>query len=155
MTIRRCAIYFILIVLMAFTICNAGELKFNICKQVSAKQLAALYKSNLFPSEQENGCQWSVKPGGKAFFQIGVIESQENLRGYFEKKIPENYNLKKINNLGDRGLLTESEGYLDVIVIREGDRVLISTVDLLYIKQGNGRQKILWDVYRGILQKLR
>ena len=154
MVIRSCAIYIILIILGAFTICNAGELHFNVCEQVSAKQLATLYRKKLFPSEQENGCLWSKNPGGMAYFQIGVIESQKNLRDYFQKEIPPNFTLKKINDLGNRGLMTASEGYLAVIVIREGDWVLISTVNFLNIKHGGEKQKILWGICRGILQKL-
>jgi hypothetical protein len=154
MAIRGCAILIVLIMLGAFTICNARELNFNVCEQVSAKQLAALSRIKLFPSEQENGCQWSKKPGDMAYFQIGVIESQENLRGYFQKELPPNFELDKINDLGDRGLMTASEGYLSVIAIRKGDWVLISTVNFLNIKHGSGKQKILWDIYGGILQKL-
>jgi hypothetical protein len=155
MPIIRCVLYTVLIILGLLSIGNAKELNIDVCELVSPKQLADLYPSELFPSHQANGCRWSNTPNGKAYFQIGVIESQKNLRQYFEKDIPANYKLKRINDLGDRGLLTESKGCFSVIAIREGSWVLISTVDLLYVKQGDERQKILWDIYRGVLQSLK
>lgn len=155
MPITRCAIHTVLIIIGLLSLCNAEELSFDVCELVSPKQLADLYPSKLFPSHQENGCRWSNTPNGMAYFQIGIIESQKNLRHFFDKDIPPNYKLRRINDLGDRGLLTESKEYLSVIVIREGSWVLISTVDLLYIKQGEKRQKMLWAIYRGILQSLR
>jgi hypothetical protein len=154
MTMIRLAVYAILIALSPFSIGNADGLRFKVCELVSSEQLAALYPSTLYADQKENGCRWSDTPRGTAFFQIGIMESQKNLRHYFEKEIPANYKLKRINDLGDRGLLTESKGYLSVIAIREGSWILISTVDLLYIKQGDERQKMLWDIYRGILQSL-
>ena len=151
---RSGAIFIVLYLLCAFTQCYADGINFNVCKHVSGEQLAAIYPKKLFPTEQERGCQWSNRPGGIPYFQIGVIESQKNLRDYFHKEIPLNFELKKINDLGDRGLMTVSEGYLAIIVIREGDWVLISTVNSLYIKRGSEKQKYLWNIYRRILQKL-
>lgn len=154
MSIRGCAIYVVLIVLGSFMVCAASELNLNICEQVGSERLALLYRSTLFPNEETNGCRWSDRPGGKAFFQIGVLKSQKNLSDFFEKTLPPDFELIKINELGDRGLMTVSKGYLAVIAVREGDWVLISTVDLLYLKQGEERQKVLWDIYREILQNL-
>lgn len=152
---RNYSIFFVFYVLVAATLSYADEANFNVCKRVSDKQLATIYSKKLFPTEQEGGCQWSNKPGGMAYFQIGVIKSQKNLREFFQKEIPPNFFLKKINDLGDRGLMTVSEGYLAIIVIREGDWVLISTVNFLYIKHGGEKQQYLWDIYRGILKNLR
>jgi len=152
---RNGIILIIFYVLGTFTLCYAEKLSFNVCKQVGEKQLSAIYSKKLYPTEQENGCQWSTKPGGMASFQIGVIESQKNLRDFFQKEIPPNFELKKINDLGDRGLMTVSEGLLDIILIRKGNRVLISTANSLYIKHGSERQKNLWDIYRRILKRLR
>jgi hypothetical protein len=151
---RGWAIFIIFFLLGAFPRCFAGEKKFNVCEQVSDDQLTGIYQKKLFPIEQERGCQWSDKPGGRVYFQIGVIESQKNLRDFFQKEIPPNIELKKSNDLGDRCLLTVSEGYLAVVVIREGDWVLVSTVNFLKIKQRSEKQKYLWDIYRGILRKL-
>lgn len=68
--------------------------------------------------------------------------------------MPQNYKLKKISDLGDRAMMTVTDGLLSVVAIREGDWVLISTVDLLYIKQGGQKQEHLWDIYRRILRRL-
>lgn len=152
--IRSCSIFILFLILATITPCIAGDLNFNVCEQVSARQLSEIYSSKLFPKEELNGCRWSDKPGGIAYFQIGIIKSQNNLKQFFQKEIPTNYKLKKIDGLGDRGLMTEAKGYIDVIVIRKGDWVLISTVDLLYIKNEDARQKILWDIYHRILQTL-
>lgn len=149
------AICTILITLNPFIIGHADDHIPPVCKMVSSEQLAALYPSKLYPSQQENGCRWSATPNGKAYFQIGIIESAKNLRQFFEKKLPPNYQLKRISDIGDRGLFTESGGYFSVIAVREGNWVLISTVDLLYIEQDDPRQTILWDIYRDILQGLR
>lgn len=154
MAIRGCTFSIIFILLVPFPFCNAGELNFNVCEQVSARQLAALYRTKLFSSEQENGCRWSNEPRGMTYFQIGIIEGQKNLRAYFQKAIPSDFTLMKINDLGDRGLMTTAEGYLAVIVVREGEWVLVSTVNYLFIKHRSERHKILWDIYRGILKKL-
>ena len=151
---RSGALLIVLYLLGVFTQCYAEGINLNVCEQVSDEQLAAIYPKKLFPTEQERGCQWSNKPGGIPYLQIGVIESQKILRDYFHKEIPPDFELKKIKDLGDRGLMTVSEGYLAIIVIREGDWVLISTVDSLYIKQGGEKHKYLWNIYRGILQKL-
>ena len=136
-------------------ICQAKALTYPACDMVDPEQLAALYPSPLFPSQQKNGCRWSDKPGGKATFQIGIIESPKNLRQFFETKIPADYRLDKIRDLGDRGLFTHTRGYLSVVVIRQGSWVLISTVDLLYIKTDGTRQRQLWDIFRGILKSLK
>lgn len=149
-----CAIFSIFMVIGPFKHCFADEINFNVCEQVSDEQTAAIYHKKLFPIEQERGCQWSTKPGGMAYLQIGVIESHKNLRDYFQKEIPPNYELKKIDNLGDRCLTTVSEGYLSVIVIREGDWVLISTVNFLKIKYGGEKQEYLSDIYRNLLKNL-
>jgi hypothetical protein len=136
-------------------ICQANALAYPVCDMVEPEQLAALYPSPLFPSQQKNGCRWSDKPGGRATFQIGIIESPKNLRRFFEAKIPADYRLEKIKDLGDRGLYTHVRGYLSVVAIRQGSWVLISTVDLLYIKAGDTRQRQLWDIFRGILKSLK
>lgn len=149
------AIRAFLVILGLPFVCHANQQVVPVCEIVDSGQLAALYASKLYPSQQENGCRWSVTPDGKAFFQIGVIESHKNLRQFFEKKIPLDYRLKKITDLGDRGLFTESGGYFSVIAIRDGNWVLISTVDLLYIKPGDTRQTVLWDIYRNVLKNLR
>jgi hypothetical protein len=151
---RSGAIFIIFYFLGVFTQCYAEGINLNVCEQVSDEQLAAIYPKKLFPTEQERGCQWSNKPGGIPYFQIGIIEGNKNLREYFHKEIPPDFELKKIKDLGDRGLMTISEGYLAIIVIREGDWVLISTVNSLYIKQCSEKHEYLRNIYRGILQKL-
>lgn len=148
-------IIIVFFVLGTFTLCDADGIDVNVCKQVSDAQLAAIYPRTLFPTEQKSGCQWSNNPGGRTYFQIGVIESQKNLRDFFHKEIPPGFNLKRINDLGDRGLMTVSEGILNVVVVREGNWVLISTADLLYIKNGGQRQKMLWDIYLKILENFK
>lgn len=153
MTFIGPTIFTALIILSPF-IGHANDHVPPVCAMVSSEQLAALYPSTLYPSQQENGCRWSATPNGKAYFQIGVIESPKNLRQFFEKNIPSKYQLKKISDIGDRGLFTESGEYFSVIAIREGSWVLISTVDLLYIKKDDARQNILWDIYREILHSL-
>ncbi len=151
---RGCAIFLIFLVIGPLKHCFADEINFNVCEQVGDEQLAAICQKKLFPIEQERGCQWSTKPGGMAYFQIGIIESQKNLRDYFQKEIPPDFELKKIDNLGHRCLTTVSEGYLSVILIRDGDWVLISTVNLLNIKYGGEKQEYLSDIFRRILRNL-
>ena len=154
MALMRFVLFTTWIVLSFAIVSSANELAFSVCSMVSPRQLAALYSTALAPRRQANGCRWSDAPDGTAIFQIGLIQSSKNLRQFFEKQIPVNYRLRKTDDLGDRGLYTESRGYLSVIAIREGSWVLISTVDLLYIKQGDERQTVLWDIYRKILQRL-
>jgi hypothetical protein len=153
MTFIGYTIFTMLIILSPF-ISHANDHVPSVCAMVSSEQLAALYPSTLYSSQQENGCRWSTTPNGKAYFQIGVVESPNNLRQFFEKNIPSNYQLKKTSDIGDRGLFTEYRGNLSVIAIREGSWVLISTVDLLYIKMEDARQHLLWEIYREILQSL-
>ena len=148
-------VFFTVWLVFSFAIVSgASELPFSVCGMVSPRQLTALYPTALYPRQEANGCRWSDAPDGTAIFQIGLIESSRNLRQFFEKQIPANYRLRKISDLGDRGLFTESQGYLSVIAVREGGWVLISTVDLLYIKPADERQYVLWDLYRKILQRL-
>lgn len=150
----RCTLCAVLLVVAHASVCGADEVPRTVCEMVSPRQLAALYPSTLYASRQENGCRWCDAPNGTAYFQIGIIRSPKPLRQYFEKQIPANHQLGKINDLGDRGLFIESNGYLSVIAIREGGWVLISTVDLLFIKQGEARHELLWDIYREILKSL-
>lgn len=153
---RRYAIqYAVFIFCWLSFICQANALTYPVCDMVEPEQLAALYPSPLFPSQQKNGCRWSDKPDARATFQIGIIESPKNLRQFFEAKIPADYRLDKIKDLGDRGLYTHARGYLSVIAIRQGNWVLISTVDLLYIKTGDTRQRQLWDIFRKVLKSLK
>lgn len=151
---RGSAIFIVFFLLGAFTRCFAGDIRFDVCEQVSDSQLIGIYQNKLFPIEQEQGCQWSDQPDGRVYFQIAVIESQKHLREFFQKEMPPGTELNKINGLGDRCLLTVSEGYLAVIVIREGDWVLISTVNFLKIKPRSEKQERLWDIYRKILINL-
>ena len=60
----------------------------------------------------------------------------------------------KISDLGDGGLMSVGEGELGVVVIRKGDRVLLSAVTFLDIKPGSKKQAVLWDIYRHILQQM-
>ena len=151
---RIAIIYCILFIIGASINCDAGDFPYPVCEMVSPNQLAEIYPSTLFPSAQENGCRWSDRPNGKAIFQIGIIKSANGIRQFFEKELPHNYQLKKITDLGDRGLYTESKDALSVIAIRKGDWVLVSTVDLLYIQSDSKRQKQLWGIYRELLKNL-
>ncbi|XPS86879.1 uncharacterized protein Dvar_48970 [Desulfosarcina variabilis str. Montpellier] len=155
MQVSHCIIYAVLFFFCLPFICQANALIYPVCEMVSPEQLAALYPSPLYPSQQKNGCRWSDKPNGRAYFQIGIIENSKNLRQFFEKQLPSGYHLEKIKDIGNRGLYTQSNGYLSVVAIRQGNWVLVSTVDLLYIKMGDGRQNQLWDIFRGILKSLK
>jgi hypothetical protein len=41
-----------------------------------------------------------------------------------------------------------------VIVIRKGDRVVQSSATFLDIEPGSAKQRVLWDIYRGILDRI-
>jgi hypothetical protein len=139
----------------AHSLCFAGDINFSVCEQVSVKQLTSICQVKLFPVEQERGCQWRNNPSGIPYFQIGIIESHNNLRQFFEKELPANYSLMKVNDIGDRGLMTVSGEYLSAVVIRDGNWVLISTLNNIKIKMNSVKHDALWDIYRGVLHKLR
>ena len=43
---------------------------------------------------------------------------------------------------------------VDKVVVKKGDWVLQSAVIFLDIEPGSEKQKVLWDIYRGVLEKL-
>jgi len=132
---------------------SVGE-KLDICSQVGAAQLKKLYRKPLYPTATDNGCFWSEKPGGMAFFDINVHKARRPLREYYNKNLPASVKLEKINGIGDEGLVNVSEGTLGVVVIRKGKLVLQSAVTFLDIKPGSKKQAILWGIYRRIVQQL-
>jgi len=129
-----------------------GEI--DICKQVSAGQLKKLYRKHLYPTAYDNHCMWSERPHGMADLDIKVQDARGPLRAYFVKPLPSRIKLVKISDLGDGGLMSVGEGELGVVVIRKGDRVLLSAVTFLDIKPGSKKQAVLWDIYRHILQQM-
>ncbi|WP_319521839.1 hypothetical protein [uncultured Desulfosarcina sp.] len=133
----------------------AGEKSGDICRQVTAEQLSKLYRKPLYPSEHGNGCMWSKKPGGMAYLDINVHEYQKDIRQYFNKEMPSHIKLEKITDLGDDGLMTVVEGCLGVIVVKKGDRVMQSAVTFLEIEPKSDKQKVLWDIYRNVLKRLK
>jgi len=140
---------------LAHSLCVAGDINFSVCDQVSVKQLTSISQVRLFPVEQARGCQWRNNPSGIPYFQIGIIESHNNLRQFFDKELPANYSLKKVTDIGDRGLMTVSGEYISAVVLRDGDWVLISTLNNIKIKMNSVKHDALWDIYRGVLYKLR
>lgn len=126
----------------------------DICKQVSAGQLKTLYRKHLYPTAYDNHCMWSEKPHGMAELDIKVQDVRGPLRAYFVKPLPSRIKLVKISDLGDGGLMSVGEGELGVVVIRKGDRVLLSAVTFLDIKPGSKKQAVLWDIYRHILKRM-
>lgn len=142
-----------LALLLAAVPCRADK-AIDVCGQVSAEQLAALYRKPLYPTTQENGCFWSLKPGAMAYLHIGVHERQRALRDYFNKELSPQVQLVPITDLGDEGLMTVTEGSLGVIVIRKGSRVLQSAATFLDIEPNSKQHKVLWEIYRQVLAKM-
>ena len=126
----------------------------NVCKQVGAGQLKKLYRKHLYPTAYDNHCMWSEMPHGMADLDIKVQDARGPLRAYFVDPLPSRIKLVKISDLGDGGLMSVGEGELGVVVIRKGDRVLLSAVTFLDIKPGSKKQAVLWDIYRHILQQM-
>jgi len=136
-----------------FTALAAGG-DLDICHQVTAEQLAALYRKTLYPTAETNGCFWSEKPGGMADLDIRIRDAGQPLRSYFNKNLSSSVKLVKITNLGDEGLMSVSEGTLGVVVIRKGKKVLQSAATFLDVAPGSKKQTALWDIYRRILKQL-
>jgi len=126
----------------------------SICGMASPEELAQLYRKKLYPTKQEAGCFWSLKPGGMAYLHIEVHKFRRELRKYFRANLPPTTKLVEIKDLGDGGLVSVSEGQLGVVIIRKGDYVLRSAVTFLDIKPGSPKQKVLWTIYKRILDKL-
>ena len=134
--------------------CKAKDKNIDICNEVSAEQLAKLYKKKLYPTQNNRGCYWSENPGGMAYFDIGIHKYSQDLRDYWNKDLSSLVTLEKITDLGDEGLMGIGEGDLGVIVIRKDKLILKSAVTFLDIKPGSERHKVLWDIYRGILKNI-
>jgi hypothetical protein len=126
----------------------------DICAQVTAAQLASLYRKPLVPTAQDNGCFWSLEPGTMAYLHIGVHDRFQDLRRYFNEKLSSHVLLAEISDIGDEGLMSISEGTLGVVVIRKGNRVLQSSVTFLDIEPNSTKQQVLWDVYRHIAEQM-
>ncbi len=126
----------------------------NVCQSISAVELAQLYRKKLLPNQDEGGCYWSLRPKGMAYLHIGLYKLRRELRKYFSEKLPGQVKLVEINDLGDRGLMTVSEGSLGVVVIKKGEYVLKSAVTFLDIAPGSEKHKLLWKIYKRILAKL-
>jgi len=133
----------------------AGEKQGDICRQVTAEKLSKLYRKPLYPSEHSHGCMWSKKPGGMAYLDINVHEYHKDIRQYFNKEMPSHIKLEKITDLGDDGLMTVVEGCLGMIVVKKRNRVMQSAVTFLDIKPESDKQKVLWDIYRNVLKRLK
>lgn len=139
---------------VALTACMAEDKNIDICTEVSAEQLAKLYKKKLYPTQNNRGCYWSEKPGGMAYFDIGIHKYSQDLRDYWNKDLSSLVTLEKITDLGDEGLMGIGEGDLGVIIIRKDMLILKSAVTFLDIEPGSERHKVLWDIYRSILKNL-
>jgi hypothetical protein len=149
-TIAPAALVYLLWVVLAPSWIVAGE-KLDVCGQVTGQQLAALSRKPLYPTPEENGCFWSQTPGGMAYLHIGLQESSIPLRDYFNKELSSATTLESITDLGDEGLMSVAEGSLGVIVIRKGNRVLQSAATFLDIEPGSDKQRVLWEIYRTLL----
>ncbi|MGD9123983.1 MAG: hypothetical protein PVG60_02760 [Desulfarculaceae bacterium] len=150
------ALFFIIVLTSALTApARAADPKsINICKLVSADEIAKLYRKKLVPNQEAKGCYWSKKPNSMAYLHIGVHKYRRELRKYFSEKIPPHVQLKEIKDLGDGGYMTIAEGALGVIVVKKGNHVLQSAVTFLDIKPGSDKHKLLWKIYKRILDKL-
>ena len=126
----------------------------DICSLVSSEQLAALHRKPLYPKSQENGCYWSREPGTMAYLHIGVLESAQPLRQYFHPQLSATTTLEPIIDLGDEGLMSVVEGELGVVVVRKGGRVLQSAATFLDIEPGSARQRVLWEIYRRVVERM-
>lgn len=142
------------LVLGLINLSTARDKNIKICSLVSREQLSQLYKKKLYPKEYMDQCFWSKKPDGMAYFDIQYHEYQKPLREYFNKELSDTVSLEKITDLGDDGLMTVVDGSLGAVVIRKGDWVLQSAVTFLEIKPGSHKQKVLWDIYREIIERL-
>lgn len=132
----------------------AAPKEINFCGMVSPAELAKLYRKKLYPTKQNAGCFWSLKPGGMAYFHMEAHKYQRELRKYFRKNLSPNVKLVEIKDLGDGGLMTITDGDLGVVVIKKGKWVLRSAVGFMDIKPGSPQQKVLWAIYKRILDKL-
>jgi hypothetical protein len=126
----------------------------NICQLVSAEEIAKLHRKKLVPNKEAKGCYWSKKPNSMAYLHIGVHKYRRELRKYFSEKIPPHVKLKEIKDLGNGGYMTITEGSLGIIVVKKGDYVLQSAVTFLDIRPGSDKHKLLWKIYKRILDKL-
>jgi len=126
----------------------------NICQLAKEDLVSKLYKKQLVASGEGKECLWSLKPGGMAYLHITVHERYQELRKYFNENLSTMVKLEKITDLGDEGLMTIAEDSLGVVVIRKGNYVLQSAVTFLDIKPDSEQQKVLWQIYTEILDKL-
>lgn len=146
--------------LLALTLTQFGQgsqaagAELDICGLVQAEELAALSRKTLFPTGQDSGCFWSLTPGGMAYLHIAVHDMHQPLRDYFFPELPSHVRLEYIDDLGDEGLMTVTEGTLGVVVIRKGQRVIQSAVTFLEIEPGSPKQQALWNIYRRILDRI-
>ena len=131
-----------------------AEARLDVCALVSAEQLAALSRKPLYSTPQDNGCYWSREPGAMAYLHIGVHDSAQPLRGYFNAELAPTTRLELIIDLGDEGLMSVVEGELGVVVVRKGGRVLQSAATFLDIEPGSARQRVLWEIYRRVVERM-
>lgn len=136
----------------ATSVGSSGEL--DVCSQVSAEQLKALYHKRLYANAFTNECNWSEDPGGMAYMNIQVRDTTRPLREYFAKPLPSRIKLVKITDLGDEGLMSVGEGTLGIVAVRKGKHELLSAVTFLDIKPNSKRQVVLWDIYRDVLKRM-
>jgi hypothetical protein len=141
------------LLLLMVSISPAAE-KIDVCGQATAEQLAILSRKPLYATAQENGCFWSRTPGAMAYLHISLQEQSKPLREYFNKDLSATTRLEAVTDLGDEGLMSVVEGSLGVIVIRKGKRVLVSAATFLDIESGSAKQRVLWDIYRHILDQI-
>ena len=126
----------------------------KVCEMASREELAQLYRKKLVSNEQRGGCYWSLEPNGMAYLHIGLAKKRREPREYFNKNLSSHVRLEKINDLGDGGLMSVSEGSLGVVIIQKGDYILQSAVTFLEIEPGTNKHKVLWKIYARVLAEL-
>ncbi len=153
-----------IVLIIALSGCSSSEEKstessnvteeIKICDWVSDEQIQKIYRKPLVKSGEGKQCLWSKTAGGMSYFDISIHSKFQDLRKYFAPEIPSYVVLQKIEDLGDEGLMTVTEGSLGVVIIRKGELILQSAPTFLDIEPGSTEQQALWDVYRSVLDKL-
>lgn len=161
---RSICIFAAIILLVLLSGCSNSEEKstesskvteeIKLCDWVTDEQIKKIYRKPLVKSGEGKQCLWSKTAGGMSYFDISIHSKFQDLRKYFAPKIPSYVVLQKIDDLGDEGLMTVTEGSLGVVIIRKGELILQSAPTFLDIEPGSIEQQALWDIYRTVLDKL-